>query len=92
METSKNQRAGEIVWFRKANWIIIDEPCELGYHCPVCKYKHTIEWNYDERLTRSEYNSFLWCSVCNLDYPSCLCMPDIERAIEIYLDVIEQLK
>ncbi len=89
METSKNQRAGEIVWFRKANWIIIDEPCELGYHCPVCENRKTNDWMYDERLTRSEYNGFLWCSVCDQDYPSVLCMPDIDRAIDIYLDCME---
>lgn len=92
METSKNQRAWKIVGFRETSWIIFDQPCELGYHCPVCKYKEIVNWNYDERLTRSEYNGFLWCSVCDQDYPSALCMPDIDRAIEIYLDAMEWQK
>jgi len=98
MATSKNQRAEKIVWFRKIvpNAIIIDEPAELWYVCPVCKNKAiipTMNWQwFDERLTRSEYNGFLWCSVCDKDYPACLCMPDIDRAIEIYLDIIENQK
>ena len=34
-----------------------------------------VDGNYDERLTWSEYNGFLWCAVCNEDYPSALCHP-----------------
>ena len=104
---SKNKRAEQIVGLRDLppNAIPIDQPCELGYHCPVCKYKHFADGrNYDERLEWSEYNGFLWCSVCNKDYPSCLCIPaDTEPpsflkkkspsdyAIEIYLDAIEDV-
>jgi hypothetical protein len=70
--------------------IIIDQPCELGYHCPVCKYEAVTDGNYDERLTWSEFNSFLWCYVCKKDYPSALCMPDIEKAVDIYLQSIQE--
>lgn len=69
----------------------IDLPCELGFHCPVCKYEHEIDGTFDERLTWSEYNGFLYCYVCNKDYPSALCMPNIDEAINIYLDSIEFL-
>lgn len=88
---SENKRAEKIVWLRKCDWIIIDEPCELGYHCPVCEYPQ-IQWHwYDERLTRSEYNAFLRCSVCNKDYPSFLCMPDLDKATDLFLDYVESI-
>jgi len=105
-KVSKNKRAQEIVGLRDIppNAIPIDQPCELGYHCPVCKYKHFrgTQMDWDERLEWGEYNGFLWCSVCNKDYPSCLCIPMNEEpprylkkksaadyAIEIYLDAVE---
>jgi len=104
--TSKNSRAGRIVGLRDMpkGAIPIDQPCELGYHCPVCKYEHfqANAMTWDERLEWSEYNGFLWCSVCNRDYPSCLCIPmgedpphylkkkaAVDYAIEIYLDAVE---
>ena len=68
--------------------MIFDFPCELGYHCPKCKYKNTVNGEYDTRLNWSEYEGFLWCSVCNKDYPSCLCMPDKDKATDIYLDCL----
>lgn len=86
---SKNDRAGEVMGFRRTDGMVINEPCEEGYHCPVCKYPQTFEGEYDERLSWSEYNAFLWCAVCNVDYPSALCMPDIDRAIGIFLDSVE---
>lgn len=91
---SKNEKAKAIVWLRQdaRKWIFIDEPCELGYHCPLCKYKQEVDGHFDERLKRSEYNGFLRCSVCNKDYPSCLCMPDIDNAIDIYLDCVLDTK
>jgi hypothetical protein len=94
MKYSKNERAEKIVGKRDLpeNAMIFDEPCELGYHCPVCKYKHLIKGNYDERLQWSEYNGFIWCSVCNKDYPSALCQPDIDMAIKTYLDCVEIAK
>lgn len=86
-EFSKNPAAERLVGLRRQGGIAIDEPCELGYRCPVCKNEPgpDAEGNYDERLCWSEYNSFLWCEVCNRDYPSCLCAPDPVRATEIFL-------
>lgn len=90
---SKNKRAKKLVGLRAeylhSPTIIFDFPCELGYHCPVCKYELIVDGNYDERLDWSEYNGFLWCDVCNKDYPTALCMPDINRAIDIYLTCIK---
>jgi len=88
-EYSKNERAGELMGFRPAG-IAIDQPCELGYRCPVCKVPPGPypDGNFDERLSWSEYNSFLWCSVCNRDYPSCLCLEDPTHATEIFLDSV----
>ena len=61
----------------------LEYPVELGYVCPVCKNN---EGDYDDlRLYWSEYECFLWCYTCDRDYPSCLCMPDIDTAIEIFL-------
>ena len=91
---SKDKKAEKLVGLRKEyyplNAIPFDQPCELGYHCPVCKYKLSYKGNYDERLNWSEYQGFLWCEICNKDYPSALCMPNIDRAIDIYLDCVEQ--
>jgi hypothetical protein len=73
---SKNKRAEKLLDKRDLpeNAVPFDQPCELGYHCPVCDYPHIRkDGNWDERLHWSEYNGFLWCSVCNRDYPSCLC-------------------
>jgi len=90
---SINKRAKKIVWNRKVNWIPIDQPCELWYTCPVCKNKNIVDWKFDERLAWSEYEWFLWCRVCNKDYPSCLCCwDDIDKATNIYLDCIEYNK
>ena len=92
---SKNERAEEIVGLRPhVDGIIFDLPAELGYRCPVCLNEPSSEkegW-IDERLEWSEYNGFLWCSVCNRDYPSVLCQPDINKSIEIYLKCIEDAK
>lgn len=89
MDYSKNDRAGQLMGFRPTDAIAIDFPCELGYHCPVCKYENIVGGNYDERLQWSEYNCFIWCEVCNKDYPSALCAPDIDNAIRIFLDSVE---
>ena len=93
-EYSKNELAEKIVGKRDIpeDTLIIDFPVELGYHCPVCKYGSMEDGNYDERLEWSEYNGFIWCSVCNKDYPSALCMPDIDKAIEIYLQCVSDTK
>ena len=87
-EISKNERAEKLLGKRPQGQPI-DYPCELGYKCPVCKYELITDGNYDERLQWSEYTTFLYCYTCNKDYPSVLCMPDIDRAIDIYLDCIE---
>jgi hypothetical protein len=89
---SQNQRAGELLGFRPDNEVSINLPCEKGFHCPVCKY-NLVKPNgeYDERLTWSEYNAFIWCSVCDHDYPSTLCMPDIDQAINIFLTTVEEV-
>lgn len=92
---SKNERAEKVVGLRgnhgHIDGIIFDQPCELGYQCPVCKNEVYSEEHgvYDERLEWSEYNGFLWCSVCNKDFPSALCQPDINKAIEIYLECVK---
>ena len=39
----------------------------------------------------SEYNSFIWCSVCNKDYPTCFCIPNKDEAIKCYLSCIEDV-
>lgn len=90
---SKNKEAERLVGLRNIpkNTIIFDQPCELDYHCPVCEYENIIDGNYDERLKWSEYNGFCWCSVCNKDYPTCLCVSDKNKATEIYLSCIEDV-
>lgn len=92
MEYSTNELADKIVGKRVVKGIIFDQPCELGYHCPVCKYDIDDGKNFDERLHWSEYNGFLWCSVCNKDYPSALCQPDIDKAITTYLHCVNDAK
>lgn len=97
-EHSTNKRAEEIMGKRDLKGgMPIDQPCELSYHCPVCIYDHIIDDGFvsgafDERLKWSEYNGFLWCSVCNRDYPSPLCMVDPVRATEFFLDIVEDAK
>jgi len=88
---SVNLKAEEIVGKRKPiNGIILFSPTEEGFHCPVCKYElWSKAGNPDERLEWGEYNGFLWCSVCNKDYPSALCMPDIDKAIDIFLACVQ---
>lgn len=93
MEYSKNTRAKEIVWLRQDSlnikpWsftICVDLPIEFGYMCPVCK--KLSEW-----LDWSEYNWFLWCDVCNKDYPTCICHPDIDKQIDLFLDFVNYTK
>jgi len=90
---SINEQAELLVGKRQnINGIIIDFPCELGYHCPKCKYKQVTGGEYDIRLHWSEYNGFIWCEKCNKDYPSCLCMKDLDRATSIYLSCVRDAK
>lgn len=92
MEYSINELAKKIVGKRKIgiNTIIFDQPAELDYHCPVCKYENVVDGNFDERLHWSEYNGFIWCQTCDKDYPSVLCQLDIEKAIKTYLTCIQE--
>ena len=86
---SKNARAEELLGLRRVDGTAFDQPCELGYHCPVCQYPHTSGEHYDERLHWSEYESMIWCCVCNVDYSSCLCLPaGSARAIEVFLSSV----
>jgi len=92
-EYSKNELAEKIVGKRSpVNGIIFDQPCELGYHCPVCKYEQTINGEFDLRLQWSEYNGFIYCEKCNKDFPSSLCQPDIDLAIGTYLICVSKAK
>ena len=87
---SKNVEAGAIFGLRCTDCTYFDQPRELGYHCPVCQYPQVSDGNYDERLFWSEYESFIWCAVCNRDYPSCLCLPgDPRRAIDVFLSSVK---
>ena len=93
MTHSKNDKARAVFGFRTP-WVVpVDQPCELGYHCPVCEYQQVTHGEYDERLQWSEYNSFLWCTVCDKDYPSALCLPidEIDRAIGVFLSYVEDV-
>ena len=80
---SKNEIAAKIVGLRPTNGIAFDEPSAFNYCCPVCKNK-SLHW--------SEYNTFLWCEKCNKDIQSTLCQPDIDKAIETYLDCVLNTK
>lgn len=84
MTMSRNSLAGEVMGLRPRDVIPFDQPGELGYRCPVCLNESEVDGEFDERLQWSEYNAFLWCEVCNYDYPSVLCVdltaePDPER-------------
>lgn len=91
MKYSTNELAKKIMGKRKISpgTIIFDAPFELGYHCPKCKYKTVVGGEYDERLDWSEYNGFIWCRICNKDYPSAICQPDPKKATEIYLATVK---
>jgi len=96
----KNNRANKIVGLRDMDGIIIDQPWELGYICPICKRK-------GESLAWSEYNYFLYCRNCDIDIPSCFCIPldhsenkstkkysydGLKNAIKLFLDIIEDIQ
>ena len=99
--TSTNERAGKLMGYRPEGVIPFDQPCELGYRCPVCLVPAMVGDEYDLRLHWSEYNGFLWCYVCDFDYPSVMCIdltlpptrPWVngcrEDAVKVFLDSIE---
>ena len=45
-----------------------------------------------EKSHWSEYKTFIWCMTCDKDYPSVLCMPEIDDAIDVYLNSVDYLK
>lgn len=97
---SKNDRAAEVCGPRLpsgAAVIPIDQPCELGFHCPVCEYPQHIDGTFDDRLDWSEYKFFLWCAVCDRDYPTVLCAPldqadPYDGAIDLFLRAIAEAR
>lgn len=97
---SKNEQA-EAVFGLRTLGTPIQEPFELDYACPICCPPITETngiftaiftedgWLKAEfgRLQFSEYNGFMWCSHCNLDIPSFLCLrANTREAVEIYTD------
>lgn len=89
MKYSVNKRAAKAMGLRPTDAVVLDHPVELGYHCPVCKYPDRVNGDYDTRLMWSEYNGFVWCRVCNKDYPSALCVPNVDKAIDVFLATVE---
>jgi hypothetical protein len=97
--TSTNDRAAELVGERPTG-LPFDQPAELGYWCPVCRVPPETPDSYDDRLHWSQYNGFLWCEVCDFDYPSALCVQLIgeperewqqvgrDAAVTVYLNTI----
>ena len=89
-EYSTNERAEQLLGRRDEKGpigIVLFYPTEQGYRCPV----HGEDVS-EETLHWSEYKGFLWCELCNKDYPSALCCtgPDaLDRAIKVFLDCIE---
>jgi hypothetical protein len=88
-DVSRNERAERIMGNRQIEGIVLDHPAELGYHCPNCRYDH-YSLGLDDRLVWSEHEGFLWCSVCNHDWPSALCLADPIRATDIFLTLVEE--
>ena len=95
--TSVNERAERLLGCRDEDGpigIVLFEPVELAYRCPV----HTRTLEHEElrqTLFWSEYRAFLWCELCDCDYPSALCLdvrgPNAaQHAITVYLDTVEQ--
>ena len=67
--------------------IILHQPFERGYRCPV--HQRTDVRELEEcTLHWSEYTAFLWCSLCDRDYPSALCCEDPVRATEVFLSSV----
>lgn len=72
--------------------LVVNMPCEEGFHCPVCIYPAVVDGEFDERLAWSEYRTMLWCHECERDYPSALCIVgDPSRATQVYLSSVEQV-
>jgi len=88
---SKDSVAADHHGMRRTGVMYLDQPCELGYHCPTCVYPLEVDGEFDERLEWSEYNAFIWCRVCNTDYPSALCLPgNAKRGIDIFHQTVAE--
>lgn len=87
--TSSDELAAQIVGIREERQPL-DAPGELGFHCPVCQYPLFHDGDYDDRLAWSQYNGFLHCWTCGKHYPSALCIPNVDRAIKIYLLCVKE--
>jgi len=62
-------------------------PLELGLECPdsyLSSRSHWLDW--------SKYNGFVWCEGCKKDYPACLCLDDIDKATDLFLQSVESAK
>jgi hypothetical protein len=95
-KVSENLEA-EKIFGRRIKGTPFQLPFELDYACPLCTTGiHEGISVFDkqgnikeafQRLEFSEYNYFMWCSKCNLDIPSFLCLtPKSREAIEIYTE------
>ena len=85
--TSTNDRAEQLMGRRDEDGpvgVILFSPAEQGYRCPV----HTEQCINDDTLHWSEYRAFLWCELCDKDYPSALCCTDIDRGIDVFLESV----
>lgn len=99
-----NERAEMLMGRRSEGVVAIDLPCELGFECPICKVASMVGDEFDERLHWSECNGFIWCLVCDRDYPSALCVPldgltdpkrdhvrrGPEAAVDIFLNTVRE--
>jgi hypothetical protein len=82
---SKNELAKKICGLRDnpEGSLTADFPIDFGYICPKCG-SESLEW--------SEYNTFCWCPVCNKDFPTCICIPELSKATDIYLQSVKTIK
>jgi hypothetical protein len=84
MNYSTNDKAEQVMGRRPTDGVSIDSPAELGYICPLDGNDAIIEW--------SEYNGFIWCAKCNKDYPVDMCMPGIDKSIDVFLATVAHAK
>ena len=92
-----NSQAERIVGKVSKDKKIIWTPKELGAYCPICGAR-------DEAILEiSDYNDFLFCKNCNIDFPICLAKrfrgemelsdrESIEECTKLFLDCIDKAK
>lgn len=76
---------------RNEKVLVLFAPIEQDYTCPVHQQSIDDEQQH-QTLFWSEYNCFVWCSLCDKDYPSALCLNadvPVDRKIKIYLDTVQ---